>query len=68
MTDDRLADLESRFAFQEDTIERLNEIVVRQQRQIDGLVAALDELGRQLRNLQQSQVAELSQETPPPHY
>ena len=37
MNEDRLIDLETRFAYQEETLRVLNDIVTRQQQQIDRL-------------------------------
>jgi len=66
--DERMTELESRFAFHEDTLERLNAVVVRQQRQMDVLQASVEELRRQLRSIQPSLIAHPAEETPPPHY
>ena len=46
--DQRLIDLEIKASFAEDTLDRLNEVIVRQQQQIDRLLhelAALKEFG-----------------------
>ncbi|MFZ3204506.1 MAG: SlyX family protein [Pseudomonas sp.] len=63
----RITDLESRLAFQDDTIQALNDVLVAQQRELDRLqlqIAALarrqDELGGQLDSAED--------EAPPPHY
>lgn len=63
----RITDLESRLAFQDDTIQALNDVLVAQQRELDRLqlhVAALarrqDEIGGQLDSAEG--------EAPPPHY
>lgn len=40
-TDDRLTDLEIKASYMEDTLDRLNEVVVRQQQQIDLLTREL---------------------------
>lgn len=47
-TQARLDDLEVKSAFTEDLVDRLNEVIVRQQRQIDDLARELQRLGRQL--------------------
>jgi SlyX protein len=65
--DDRVTELETRLAFQDDTIQALNDVLVVQQRALDRMqrqVAALikrqDEMGGQF---------EASEEdAPPPHY
>ena len=40
-TDDRLTDLEIKASYMEDTLDRLNEVIVRQQKQIDLLTREL---------------------------
>ncbi|MES2878862.1 MAG: SlyX family protein [Pseudomonadota bacterium] len=46
-TDQRLTDLEIKASFSEDLLDQLNEIIVRQQQQIDALI-------REIGNLRQS--------------
>jgi|TARA_R110000868_G_scaffold214105_1_gene464219 SlyX protein len=65
--DERINDLQSRLAFQDDTIQALNDALVAQQRLLERLqlqVAALikrqDEVG--------SQFGLAEDEAPPPHY
>lgn len=66
--DDRLIELESRIAFQDHTLQELNEVIVRQQREIDGLRRELEALRDQFKALAPALVASRSEETPPPHY
>lgn len=66
--DDRLIELESRIAFQDHTLQELNEVIVRQQREIDGLRRELEVLRAQFQALAPALVASRSEETPPPHY
>jgi SlyX protein len=65
---DRVAELEVRVAFQDKTIQELNEVVTRQQREIDRLVRELETLKVQVRALAPSPVVSRDEETPPPHY
>lgn len=65
--EDRVTELESRLAFQDDTIQALNDVLVVQQRAVERLqlqLAAL--LKRQEEMLSQFEASE--QEAPPPHY
>jgi SlyX protein len=65
--EERVNDLESQLAFQDDTIESLNEILVTQQRVVERLqlqMAAL--LRRQEEMVGQFESSE--EEAPPPHY
>lgn len=66
--EERIEELESRIAFQDDTIQKLNDVVVGQQYQIDQLVAQFKTLSEQLQAVAPALVADESQETPPPHY
>lgn len=66
--DERLNDLETRLAFQDHGLQALNDVVVRQQREIDALRRELEALRAQLRALAPALVAGRSEETPPPHY
>jgi SlyX protein len=63
-----MAELEVRVAFQEKTLQDLNEVVTRQQREIDRLIRELETLKSQFRTLAPSLVVSQDEETPPPHY
>ena len=66
--EDKLVGLESRLAFQDDTIQALNKIVVQQQQQMDLFAKHLQHLSQQLRDLKPSDIGPESEEVPPPHY
>ncbi|MBU1306724.1 MAG: SlyX family protein [Alphaproteobacteria bacterium] len=68
MTDhtDRLEALETRIAYQDQTIEELNATITAQWRQIDLLTRKLDTLEQQVRS--GVHIADPSTEPPPPHY
>lgn len=61
-------ELESRVAFQDDAIQKLNDVVVSQQEQIDLLLSELKYLNEKVRDLTSELIASEDQETPPPHY
>lgn len=65
--DSRMADLEARLAFQDDTIQALNDVLVEQQRAIDRLQAQMGMLARRQEDLQ-SRIGGEEDEAPPPHY
>lgn len=65
---DRLAELETRVAFQEQTLQDLNDVVTRQQAEIERLSRAYETLKVQLLELAPSLLASRDEETPPPHY
>ncbi|WP_455201938.1 SlyX family protein [Kaarinaea lacus] len=64
----RITELESRVAFQDDTIQKLNDVIVDQQQQIDQISAQMAVLKEQIKTLSPEMLADESQETPPPHY
>lgn len=65
---ERLTELEVRVAFQDKTIQDLNEVVTRQQREIDRLAKELEAVKSQLSELAPSMVIPSEDEKPPPHY
>ena len=62
-----LINLETKIAFQEQTIETLNTVVTRLQTTVDGLMHEVGALKRQLRTVAPSLVNERADEKPP-HY
>jgi len=64
----RITELETRLAFQDDTLNQLNEVVIQQQRQIELLQQRMQHMQGQLKNLTPSNLASEADETPPPHY
>lgn len=65
---ERLTELEVRLAFQEKTIQDLNEVVTDQQRQIDRLAQELEAVKSRLAALAPAMVIPQEEEKPPPHY
>lgn len=63
----RIADLETRLAFQDDTIQALNDVLVAQQAAVDRLQVQLKLLARRQEEMQ-SGIGIEGDEAPPPHY
>ncbi len=63
--DQRLTDLEIKASFNEDALDRLNDVIVRQQQQIDALSRAVAALGRQLEQMPAAGFRSLRDELPP---
>ena len=65
--EERLTEVEIKLAFTEDLVDRLNEVIVRQQSQIDALIRELLQLRDQLPAPDTATVRSLRDEKPP-HY
>ena len=68
MLSDKIIDLESKLAFQEHTIQELNDVVTQQQNELMVFKKQLIKINAQLENQPSSNIADPTQETPPPHY
>lgn len=67
MSEERFARLETMLAYQEDTIQKLNDVIYAQQMQIDRLEEKVAVLIENLRNSGEN-IKDADDETPPPHY
>ncbi|MDN3700852.1 MULTISPECIES: SlyX family protein [Vibrio] len=64
----RVNDLECQLAFQEQTIEELNEALSQQQMLISRMQDQMKFVVGKVKNMDGSNLADASEETPPPHY
>lgn len=64
----RIDDLEAKMAFQDDTIQALNDMVGKQQLELDTLHRAVELLARRQADLAASMPGETADDEPPPHY
>lgn len=63
----RVTELESRLAFQDDTIQALNDVLISQQRALDRLQLQMAALLKRQEEMG-SQFETFEQDAPPPHY
>ena len=68
LLDQRLTDLEIKASFTEDLIDRLNEVIVRQQRQIDALLREVADLRQQALDDPGARPFRSLRDELPPHY
>ncbi|EKK5267089.1 SlyX family protein [Cronobacter dublinensis] len=67
-TEHRIAELESRLAFQEITIDALNQSVTAHELELAKLREQLKIMVEKIKASQTSMIAPQAEETPPPHY
>jgi SlyX protein len=67
---ENLIELETKFSYQEDLLSDLNEIVAKQQRQLDELITEMSGIKEQLQDAAERGSAEghKEQDEKPPHY
>ncbi|GAB2652636.1 SlyX family protein [Vibrio panuliri] len=66
--ENRINDLECQIAFQEQTIESLNDALSQQQLLITKMQDQMKYVVGKVKNMDTSNLADPSEETPPPHY
>lgn len=64
----RIDDMECKVAFQEQTIDELNEALTQQQLLITKMQDQMKYVVGKVKNMDSSNLADASEETPPPHY
>ncbi|MGE8096469.1 SlyX family protein [Pseudomonas fluorescens] len=65
--EERITELESRLAFQDDTIEAMNDVLVTQQRVVERLQLQVEALFKRQEEAA-GQFESFEEEAPPPHY
>ena len=65
---ERLINLETKITYQDDIIDELNKVVTQQQNQLDKLLNKMENMSRMMTSVSESQIRDISQEVPPPHY
>lgn len=64
----RLEDLESRLAFQEDALEKMSDVMAQQSLEIDRLTRMVKHLNQQLKSIGSDNINAPEDDAPPPHY
>ena len=65
---ERITDIEIQLMHHENTIQQLNEVVTRQQLEIENLQADFKQMMQHLQKIYPSAVRDVLEEEPPPHY
>lgn len=68
MNEQRIIDIESKIAFQEETLQVLNDVICEQQKQIDKLVATCKLLDERINDLLVASSDAQASDEPPPHF
>ena len=68
MDEDRLVEVETKLAYQEDTIQQLNDVICRQQDQIDALLVKYELLVSRVKELAVDKPDDKPVDERPPHY
>lgn len=66
--EDKISDLECQMAFQEQTIDELNDALSQQQLLITNMQVQMKFMVGKMKTMDSSNMADASEETPPPHY
>lgn len=66
--EERINDMECKMAFQEQTIDELNDALTQQQLLISKMQDQMKYVVGKVKNMDASNLADPSEETPPPHY
>ncbi len=64
----QIDELQTKVAFQEHTIELLNDALTSQQHQLEKLQYQMKHVLQKVKAIEPSNIAKQSEETPPPHY
>ncbi len=66
--ENKLIDMEIRFAHQQDHIEQLDQVIYRQQQAIDRLQEKLAQLEKRMQTVVETNILKPEEDSPPPHY
>lgn len=66
--EDRLIDIETRLAYQDQTINELNQVIYQQQKQIDQLERTCRQLSNRVKDMASNTTSSVPKDEKPPHY
>ena len=66
--ENKLIDMEIRFAHQQDHIEQLDQIIYQQQQSIDAMNQRLMQLEKRMKSATEANILRPDEDSPPPHY
>ena len=68
MNEERMVEIESKIAFQDNALQELNDVIYRQQKQIDQLELTCQNLIERVKALSEISVSGALEDEKPPHY
>ncbi len=68
MNEERMVDIETKITFQDNTLQELNDVIYRQQKQIDQLEAICQSLIERVKALSEQSTSGVPEDEKPPHY
>ncbi len=66
--EDGIIELQTKYAYQEDLLQTLNDVIAQQQKELASLKEDMNRMRESLRGMMGSQLAQLEEDVPPPHY
>jgi len=67
-TEQGIIELQTKYAYQEDLLQTLNDVVTQQQKELASLKDDIQRMRESLMGTMDSQLARSEEEVPPPHY
>jgi len=67
-TEQGMIELQTKYAYQEDLLQTLNDVVTQQQQELTSLKDDMNRMRESLRGIMGSQLARPEEDVPPPHY
>jgi len=68
MSEERIVNIEAKIAYQDHTLQELNDVIYRQQKQIDQLESICQHLIERVKSLADTSVTGTLEDEKPPHY